>query len=60
MVKKIYELSSWDIAIHWDEKLTFICLDWIYAHWENEEWKLVIWNAYKYKFENNIYYPINK
>lgn len=62
MIKKFYELSPWEKAKHWDEILTFIKIDGMYAHWENEKWKLKVGQSYEYEnsVDDPIYYPLTK
>jgi hypothetical protein len=55
---KFYELKPWDKAIHWDETLTFIKVDWAYAQWKNEEGEIRIWHAEEYELLDGVYYPI--
>ena len=54
---KYYNLKKWDIAIHWDEKLTFNKIDWMYAQWKDEEWNIKIWHSFEYELKDGIYYP---
>lgn len=37
---KYYNLKKWDKAMHWKELLTFNKVDWMYAQWTDEEWKI--------------------
>ena len=61
MIKKFYELDEWEKVNHWDWILTFNKIDWAYAHWTDEEWRLIIWHAYEYEFRPELWYyiPVN-
>ena len=61
MIKKYYQLNKWEKAKHWDDVLTFQKIDWMYAHWKNEAWDLVVGHYDSYEYEPKLWYylPIN-
>lgn len=61
MIKKFYELDEWEKVNHWDWILIFKKIDWTYSQWANDKWQLVIWHAYEYEFQPELWYytPVN-
>jgi len=60
MPMKYYNLKKWDKAKHWNEILTFQKIDWRYAQWLNEKWKIRIWHSWEYEKKDWIYYPVEE
>lgn len=61
MIKKYYELSKWDVAIHNGQKHIFQKMDWAYAKWIDEDWNSKTWSYMEYeKKEDWFFYPIIK
>jgi len=56
---KYYNLKYWDKAKHWEELLTFQKVDWMYAQWLDEEWKIRIGHSWEYELKDWIYYPVD-
>ena len=61
MIKKFYELDEWEKVNHWDWILIFNKIDWAYSQWTNDKWQRVIWHAYEYEFQPELWYytPVN-
>lgn len=60
---KWYDLKKWDKACHnteqWDDRqvLTFSHIDWRYAKWYDEAWRIYTWQCSEYAKMDWIYYP---